>query len=32
VFGIINSTGILLDYFSTHQLKDYTSSQIGWYV
>jgi hypothetical protein len=32
VFGIINSTGILLDYFSTHQLTDYTSSQIGWYV
>jgi hypothetical protein len=32
VFGIINSTGILLEYFSTHQLKDYTSSQIGWYV
>jgi hypothetical protein len=30
VFGIINSTGILLEYFSTHQLKDYTSSQIGW--
>jgi hypothetical protein len=30
VFGIINSTGVLLDYFSTHQLKDYTSSQIGW--
>ena len=30
VFGIINSTGTLLDYFSTHQLKDYTSSQIGW--
>jgi hypothetical protein len=32
VFGIINSTGLLLEYFSTHQLKDYTSSQIGWYV
>jgi hypothetical protein len=32
VFGIINSTGILLEYFSTHQLTDYTSSQIGWYV
>jgi hypothetical protein len=32
VFGIINSTGILLEYFSTHQLKDYTSSQIGWFV
>jgi hypothetical protein len=30
VFGIINSTAILLEYFSTHQLKDYTPSQIGW--
>ena len=30
VFGIINSTAILLEYFSAHQLKDYTSSQIGW--
>jgi hypothetical protein len=30
VFGILNSTGIMLEYFSTHQLKDYTSSQIGW--
>ena len=32
VFGIINASGILLEYFSTHQLKDYTSSQIGWFV
>jgi hypothetical protein len=30
VFGLINSTAILLEYFSTHQLKDYTPSQIGW--
>lgn len=30
VFGIINSTAILLEYFSTHQLKDNSSSQIGW--
>jgi hypothetical protein len=30
VFGIINSTAILLEYFSSHQLKDYTPSQIGW--
>jgi len=30
VFGIINSTAILLEYFSTHQLKDYSPSQIGW--
>lgn len=30
VFGILNSSGILLEYFSTHQLKDCDSSQIGW--
>jgi hypothetical protein len=30
VFGIINSTAILLEYFSTHQLKDNNPSQIGW--
>lgn len=30
VFGIINSTAILLEYFSSHQLKDYNPSQIGW--
>ncbi|KAG0652578.1 Riboflavin transporter MCH5 [Hyphodiscus hymeniophilus] len=30
VFGIINSTAILLQYFSAHQLKDYNASQIGW--
>lgn len=30
IFGIINSTAVLLDYFSTHQLKEYNSSQIGW--
>lgn len=30
VFGIINSTAILLEYFSAHQLKDYNASQIGW--
>jgi MFS family permease len=30
VFGIINSTAVLLDYFSAHQLKDYNPSQIGW--
>lgn len=30
VFGIINSTAILLEYFSAHQLKDYDASQIGW--
>ena len=30
VFGIINSTAVLLDYFSANQLKDYSPSQIGW--
>jgi MFS family permease len=30
VFGIINSTGVLLAYFKDHQLKDYSTSQIGW--
>lgn len=30
VFGIINSTGVFQEYFSTHQLKDYSPSQIGW--
>jgi len=32
VFGVINASGIFLEFFSTHQLKDYTSSQIGWFV
>jgi hypothetical protein len=30
VFALINSTGVLLEYLQTHQLKDYTSSQISW--
>ncbi|TVY32945.1 Riboflavin transporter [Lachnellula subtilissima] len=30
VFGIINSTAILLQYFQENQLKDYSPSQIGW--
>ncbi|KAM3074590.1 hypothetical protein ACMFMG_008020 [Clarireedia jacksonii] len=30
VFGIINSTAVLVEYLSTHQLKDYSPSQIGW--
>lgn len=30
VFGIINSTAVLLQYFQEHQLKDYSPSQIGW--
>ncbi|CAD6576190.1 MAG: hypothetical protein ASARMPRED_007646 [Alectoria sarmentosa] len=30
VFGIVNSTGAFLDYFSSNQLRDYSSGQIGW--
>ncbi|TVY21299.1 putative transporter MCH4 [Lachnellula arida] len=30
VFGIINSTAVLLQYFQEHQLKNYSPSQIGW--
>jgi len=30
VFGIINSTAILLDYFSANQLKEYSPDAIGW--
>jgi hypothetical protein len=30
VFGIINSTAVLLEYFQQHQLKEYSPSQIGW--
>lgn len=30
VFGIINSTAVLLDYFSANQLKDYSPDAIGW--
>ena len=30
VFGIINTQAVLLEYFSAHQLKEYTPSQIGW--
>lgn len=30
VFGIINSTAILLEYFQQHQLQAYSPSQIGW--
>ncbi|RDW58142.1 MFS general substrate transporter-62 [Coleophoma cylindrospora] len=30
VFGIINCTAIFQQYFSTHQLSNYTDSQIGW--
>lgn len=30
IFGLINSSAVFESYFSTHQLKDYSSSQIGW--
>ena len=30
VFGIVNSSGAFQDYFSSNQLRDYSSSQIGW--
>ena len=30
VFGIVNSTGAFQDYFSSHQLRDYSPDQIGW--
>lgn len=30
VFGLINSTAVLLDYFKEHQLRDYNESQLGW--
>lgn len=30
VFALINSTGVLLQYLQTNQLKDYTSAEISW--
>ena len=30
VFGILNCSGILLDYFSTHQLQGYATGDVGW--
>ncbi|KAK3385147.1 major facilitator superfamily domain-containing protein [Podospora didyma] len=30
VFGLINSSAVFESYFSTHQLVDNTSSEIGW--
>lgn len=30
IYGLINSSAVFESYFSEHQLKDYTSSQIGW--
>ena len=30
VFGVINTTAVFQEYFSTHQLSGYSPSQIGW--
>lgn len=30
VFGIINSSAVFESYFSTHQLSEYSASQLGW--
>ena len=30
VFGIINTTAVFQEYFSTHQLSGYSPGQIGW--
>lgn len=30
VFGIINSSAVFESYFTTHQLKEYSTSQLGW--
>ena len=30
VFGIVNSTAAFQDYFSSNQLRGYSSAQIGW--
>lgn len=30
VFGLINSSAVFESYFSTHQLKEYSASQLGW--
>lgn len=29
-YGMMNSTGVLQNYFSTHQLSDYSTSAVGW--
>ncbi|KAK9473646.1 major facilitator superfamily domain-containing protein [Dipodascopsis tothii] len=29
-FGYINVVGVFLEYYSTHQLKDYSSSAVSW--
>jgi len=30
VFGLINTAAVFESWFSTHQLADYSASQIGW--
>ncbi|MCJ1301856.1 hypothetical protein MMC08_004657 [Hypocenomyce scalaris] len=30
VFGVINTTAVFQEYFSTHQLSGYSPGQIGW--
>ncbi|KAJ6443794.1 monocarboxylate permease-like protein [Purpureocillium lavendulum] len=30
IFGLINSSAVFESYFKTHQLRDYSHSQIGW--
>ncbi|KAJ5369161.1 uncharacterized protein N7496_008921 [Penicillium cataractarum] len=29
-YGMMNSTGVLQNYFATHQLSDYSTSAVGW--
>lgn len=29
-YGMMNSTGVLQNYFATHQLSKYSTSEIGW--
>lgn len=29
-YGMMNSTGVLQNYFATHQLADYSTSAVGW--
>lgn len=29
-YGMMNSTGVLQNYFATHQLSGYTASAVGW--
>lgn len=29
-YGLMNSTGVLQSYFASHQLSDYSTSDVGW--